>query len=394
MKKILIVNATFGLGSTGFLVKDIAEYCLSKGDNVYVYCMSNDSHLDLPITILKANWIETRFHAFLGKVFGKQGFYSSFSTKKLISFIKRENIDVVHLNNMHSNFVHVGKLISFLHKSRTKTIWTIHDCWPFTGGCVSYSSIHCNKWITGCSKCNLKRCNYYLGSVFFDSSSKNFRTKKSAFVGRNITFVGVSNWITGELRKSFLSKEKIVTINNWVSKEDNINYDVDVSNQYKRIIFISTFISKEKGYDVMSFLANHLSDKYKIFCVGKNVDNLPINERIIMLGSLKKGQVLSLLSKCDVCVNTTSGESFGLVTAESLLCGTPVIVFNNTFSKEVIDGQNGFVIDETNYKETIIQRIDTLCNSNKSFISNYCVEYAKKNFNKEIQLSKYYDIFS
>ena len=90
-------------------------------------------------------------HAFLSRITDKSGFYSSWATKRFIKQIEEYNPDVIHLHNIHGYYIHIGLLFDYLRTCGKKIIWTLHDCWAFTGHCAYFDFVGCDKWLTGCS---------------------------------------------------------------------------------------------------------------------------------------------------------------------------------------------------------------------------------------------------
>ena len=111
-----------------------------------------------------------KIHAVLSRLGGKQAYFSSFATKKLIKHIENVKPDIVHLHNLHSNFVNLNMLLKYLGKKDISTVITLHDCWFYTGKCCHYLEDNCEKWKAICGNCPaLKKHN---NSWFFDRSKK------------------------------------------------------------------------------------------------------------------------------------------------------------------------------------------------------------------------------
>ena len=139
--KVLQINATYGYSSTGLIVKDISDMLTKNGEQSYVaYQMC----LDAPTNSYRVgNKLDWKVHALLCRVFGKQGYYSKWATKKLLSCIDKIKPDIVHLHNLHSNYVHLNMVLDYLAKKDIATVITFHDCWYFTGCYASSRTNHC-----------------------------------------------------------------------------------------------------------------------------------------------------------------------------------------------------------------------------------------------------------
>ena len=150
MKKILQINVINELSSTGRTTSELGEY-LKKNNFESRIAVSIGEKSDEVYII--GNKLDHKIHAVLSRLFGLQGYFSYFATRKLLSYINRENPDVVHLRNLHGNFIHVPLLFKYLKKKQIPTVITLHDCWFYTGKCCHYTMIKCEKWKDSCGKC-------------------------------------------------------------------------------------------------------------------------------------------------------------------------------------------------------------------------------------------------
>ena len=149
--------------------------------------------------------LDVKIHGVLSRITDRQGFYSTSATKKLIEKIKDYNPDIIHLHNIHGYYLNVALLFDFLKEYNKPIVWTLHDCWAFTGHCAYFSFNGCEKWETECYSCPLKKD--YPTSLVMDNSKKNYKQKKELFTKpENITFVTPSSWLKELTQKSFLGK--------------------------------------------------------------------------------------------------------------------------------------------------------------------------------------------
>ena len=178
--RVLQINAVYGAGSTGVIVEDIHKLSLSKGIESFVaYSSSQYAQSDIVNGYKIGNTFGKKIHALLCRINGEQGYFSKFSTLKLIKHIKEINPDIVQLHNLHSNYINLNMLLSFLAKDNIKTIVTLHDCWFYTGGCFHYTAVGCDKWKSGCGNCPKKRKD--TPAYLFDRSAKILKDRKKIF---------------------------------------------------------------------------------------------------------------------------------------------------------------------------------------------------------------------
>ena len=91
-----------------------------------------------------------KFSALSSRVFGNWGFEGKASTHRLLALLDKIEPDIIHLHNLHSHACNLELLFSWIKRHNIKVFWTMHDCWAFTGYCMHYDMIGCDKWRTGC----------------------------------------------------------------------------------------------------------------------------------------------------------------------------------------------------------------------------------------------------
>lgn len=173
MPILLQINSTLNLGSTGRIAEQIALLAESKGWNCYI---AHGARYVNPSQI-KSFQIGTKFgniiHAIMGEYLGMHGFGSTLATYRLIQWIKRIRPDVIHLHNLHGYYLNIAVLFKYLAKANIPIVWTLHDCWSFTGHCTHFESNGCYKWKTECGDCPLLMLQYK--SRLIDRTTRNFR---------------------------------------------------------------------------------------------------------------------------------------------------------------------------------------------------------------------------
>lgn len=339
--KVLFINTVFGRGSTGRIITELGNSVEGIGGEykvAYGRGCSSDIH-----SVKIGSKRDVIFHAAVSRITDRAGFYSSFATLKLIEYIKSYQPDIIHLHNLHGYYLNIQKLFNFLkNEFKGKIIWTFHDCWAFTGHCSHYTSVRCIKWQTGCYACPQKK--KYPTSWFVDSSKKNYLDKKNLFTGlKNMSIVTVSDWLKNETKQSFFNEYEIKRIYNGVDykKFRPINSDKRKQNCFynKRIILsVSDGWSESKGLNRILDVAEVAPADWVFLVVGLNgeqIKKLPSN----IIGMERTGdqqELIELYSLADVFFNPSIEETFGLVTAEAMACGTPAVVLDSTACPELI----------------------------------------------------------
>ena len=202
--KVVQINAVYSSGSTGRTTKELSKALTKNGIENLILSTSDcldENHVKI------GRKADNKLHAFFARVFGYDCHYSYFSTRKIMKTLKEFKPDVVHLRNLHANYVNLPKLLKYLSKNDIATVVSLHDCWFFTGKCTHYTQQKCYRWQDGCGNCpQLKKD---IPSLFFDKTAKQLKEKKEGFLSiPRLAVVGVSDWITSEAKKSFLKNAK------------------------------------------------------------------------------------------------------------------------------------------------------------------------------------------
>ena len=393
-QKLVQINVVCN-GSTGRIMTQIQKEAEKQGWETYSFYGRGKPANDKCFKI--GNKLDVLFHVFLTRVFDKHGHGSKGATKKLIKRLEEINPDVIQLHNIHGYYLNIEILFDYLRKCNKKIIWTLHDCWAFTGHCTHFSYPKCEKWKKGCSECARKR--EYPGSILKDNSKVEYQIKKELFTGiQNLTIVTPSNWLADLVKKSFLEKYPIMVINNGIdidifksSNTVNIREKYNISENKKIILGVAAIWDKRKGLEEFIELEKHITDEYVIVLVGLNkeqIKKLP-NKIIGIKRTENLEELVNLYTAAEVLYNPSKEETFSLVTAEAMACGTPVIAYSNSAVKELI---------ETTQNEMLLN-VDEDLNINIKLIMDYIKNIDKLEFKEcrqytiKMMTSKYIKLY-
>lgn len=394
--RVVQINSVSGFGSTGRIVVQISDMLNSHNVDNHIYygrkASSNDNSTKLGNDFtVNTNILKTR-------LFGKHGFYSKTGTYELIEKLEEYNPDIIHLHNIHGYYLNVETLFNYLAKSNIKIIWTLHDCWSFTGQCTHFDYINCNKWKTECFECpQLKK---YPKSLFFDRSTEAFNDKKRLFNSvENMTIVTPSIWLKNKVDQSFLKDYKSVVINNGINLNDFKPTDGNFRERHNLldkfiILGVASDWNMYKGLDYFSQLANKVEKDEKIILVGlsdKEINKLPSN----IIGITRTDQIKDLaeiFSTADVYVNTTLEDTFPTTNIEALACGTPVVTFETGGSPEIINLETGLVVAKGDLND-LYSAIKVVKRHGKEFYSTNCITRAKENYDSKETFEKYRNLY-
>lgn len=389
--KILQVNVVCNSGSTGRIAEEIGLLAQSSGFNSYI-AFGRGDRPSKSIKIKTSSKVDFYLHAIQTRLFDNHGLCSVNSTIKLIDRIIQIKPDIIHLHNIHGYYLNYKLLFRFLKTLKIPIVWTLHDCWPFTGHCAHFEFVGCHKWKTGCFSCVQKR--EYPSSIFKDNSKFNYNQKKNSFLGvENLTIISVSKWLDIHLQNSFLSNYSRKLIYNGVDLSIFKPKNKDSIEQF-RVLGVSGVWTEKKGLTDFYLLKQMLGEDVQIILVGlskKQILKLP--KGIIGIERTESVHKLAdLYSNSDVFINTTYEDTFPTVNIESLACGTPVITYNTGGSPEAVNSDTGFVVAKGDI-HGLIECINIVKKKGKIFYSNACRERAVKYFNKDDRFDEYIQIY-
>ena len=347
--KILLLDVNYKSGSTGKIVYDLKQELEKEGHEVLA-CYGRGKKIEEKSVIKFAYYFETLVHAFLSRLTGLMGYFSYFSTKRVVKEIEKFKPDVVHIHETHSYFMNHLPLIDYLKKKNIKTIWTFHCEYMYTGNCgYAYD---CNKWKNICNNCpDIKR---YPKSLFFDFTQKMFLDKKKAFENfDNLTIVTPSKWLKDRVEESFLKNKRIEVIHNGINTEifkirdfSHLRAKHNIENKKVVLSVAPDIMSDRKGGKWVLKLAEQcLNLDYIFILIGVKDLNEKFPENVIALGRTENQiELAEYYSLADIFLICSEKENFPTTCLEATCCGTPIIGFDEGGTKETgLVGKSFFV---------------------------------------------------
>lgn len=398
--KVLQINTAVNTGSTGRIAEEIGQAVIAAGHTSYIAYgrTSGKSHSH---TIKIGSAFNQKIHGLQTRIFDNHGFASATATKRLVDEINCINPDIIHLHNLHGYYLHVGVLFEYLKEANKPVVWTLHDCWPFTGHCCYFDFVQCNKWKTHCEKCPLKK--KYPESLVFDNSYKNFDIKKELFNGvQNLTMVTPSKWLSKLLQESFLHKYPVSVIHNGIDlsvfrpladAELSIRKKLNIGNGAV-ILGVASVWDRRKGLKDFIELSEKIQQADRIVLLGltkEQQEGLPQN--IIAVERTENlAEMVQLYNLATVFVNPTWVDNFPTTNIEALACGTPVITYDTGGSVEAVNNQTGLVVEKGNI-EGLLNAIETVKQNGKNFFVAACRARAQALFNNKDRFGDYIQLY-
>ena len=346
--KILQINSVCGVGSTGRIMEDLHwAYKRAGYSSMVAWGRQSVDRIFKEESIRIGNTCDYLWHGLESRIFDNTGLGSRSATKAFLREVELYEPDVIQLHNLHGYYLNIEYLFDFLSKYNKKVIWTLHDCWPFTGHCASFDYIGCRKWQTQCYKCPLSRS--YPKSIVFDRSFQNYRLKEKLFTSINkLVLVPVSNWLAELLRQSFFKSFPIKVIHNGINSSIFKPTTSNLRNKYrigrKKIILGVAFNwNDRKGLRDFQRLAQLLpEDEYQIVLIGiSDKQKRGLNPKILAISKTNSPKELAQwYTEANVFLNLTYEDNFPTVNLEAQECGTPVITYNTGGSIESVPKDN------------------------------------------------------
>lgn len=392
--KILEINQV-NFGSTGHIMLQIADLATKKGHEVICSFYARRNKDKDKNCIYIGNKISHNIHKKLYRKTGNNGCYSKISTWNFLRKVKKFDPDLIHIHNLHNCYINLPMLFDYIKKNNKKVVWTLHDCWSFTGQCPYFTAVGCEKWKTGCHDC--EQINRY-PSCSVDRTDKMWNRKKEWFTGvQNLTIVTPSQWLADLVKQSFLKDYPVKVINNGINldvfKPTESDFRTKHNLEDKKIILgVASVWEVRKGLDVFIELSKRLDDRYKIVLVGTNDEvDKKLPEGIISIHRTSNQKELAeLYTAADVFFIPTREDNFPTVNMESLACGTPVLTFNTGGSPEMVDEATGVVLMNEDIA-SVEQAVISMCESGK-YSKEACTERAKQ-YDSGLKYNEYLSLF-
>jgi len=340
------------------------------------------------------------FHLFITRLFDLNGHGSSHATKKFIKELEKIKPDIIHIHNLHGYYINIKILFDYLKKSGVPIVWTLHDCWSFTGRCAFFSDAKCEKWRTGCHDCQ-EKCHY--PKSLSDRSKKEYVIKKNLFGDMpNLTLTTPSKWLADLAKQSYMGKYTTEVVNNGINtklfapdkqKTDELRAKMKIKKDMPVILGVASVWDERKRPEDFVSLAKEYENKATFIMVGHvkcKINDLPKN--LIRIERTENEQDLATLyAMSDVFVSTSVEETFSLVTAEAMSCGTPIVTVDWGGCSELIQENVGIVVNSTDVNE-MRNAIDKVLGDKDSYRQN-CRTRAVRLFDRTLMTERYVSLY-
>jgi glycosyltransferase involved in cell wall biosynthesis len=387
--KIVQINSVLSVGSTGRIVEGIGKSIQKAGYTSYI--AYGRRALESTSNVLRiGSQADVYSHGFKSLACGLHGLGSTFATKSFVSQLDVIKPDIVHLHNIHGYYLNYEIFFDYLKDRHVPVVWTLHDCWAFTGHCAYFDEVGCQKWMTECNRCPQLAC---YPKSFFDNSTWNFRRKKKAFCQLSeLHIVTPSNWLGGLVSQSFLKMLPLKVVNYGVDQQVFRRNKIVIKEPI--VLGVASPWSKRKGLSDFFKLRDLLPSSYRIVLVGldrKQLSGLPEG----IEGYPPTDSIFELVewyNRASVFINATYSDNFPVVNLEALSCGTPVVTYDTGGSAEAISIGTGLAVECGNVKGLAEAAISFLEADHES-LSIQCRERAINCFNDNDRFGEYVRLY-
>ncbi len=353
--KVVQINCVYGQGSTGHIVRDLHHFLLEQGEESLVFYGRGPKTRDAGTRKLVPAWY-ARANNLRSRLWGNLYGGCWLSTGRLLALLKRERPDLVHLQCINGYFVNQYWLLSWLKSQGIPVVLTLHAEFPFTGTCAH--ALDCQQWRRGCEACprwrretkSLLRCDT-------KGAFGKMRRAFSGFEGR-LTVVSVSGWLKQRAAESLILGEMCHKIIYNGVNTGIFRYMPEKRTDRNRIVFHATPMFFDDpdhgkgGWYVLELAKRMKGLPVRFYVAGKYKIRGAVPPNVTLLGEITRMQDMAQwYNRADVTLLTSRAETFSMVCAESLCCGTPVAGFQAGGPEEISLPEYSQFVEPGNLKE-------------------------------------------
>lgn len=346
---VIVQIASASTGGIGRLTRDISDVLNQKGISNYI-AYGRGEIFDSERDYMFGSRTEILMHGALTRLTDKTGLYSKNGTLQLLKFLDRVKPNIIQLHNLHGYYLNYEILFQYIKRHNITTVWTLHDCWAYTGHCTHYTFVHCDQWKSQCYRCTQQR--RYPTCWFKGNVKENYERKKRAFTGvEKLTLVTPSKWLADQTKYSFLKGYETKVINNGIDlKLFRVKGKTDISKYHipdkKIVLGLASTWGDRKGESDFIRLAAMLPPEYVVVMVGlssQKIKKLPSN--VIGIEHTENVEdLVDIYNTAEIFLNLTYEDNFPTTNLEAMACGTSVLTYRTGGSPESITKESGYVV--------------------------------------------------
>jgi glycosyltransferase involved in cell wall biosynthesis len=331
-------------------------------------------------------------------------FSSQWVIDKIAHRANRINPDLIHLHWICNGFISIESLA----KLNKPLVWTLHDMWPFTGGCH-----YTNECVGYKSKCGF--CPQLSSGNRKDLSYWVLARKLNAWKSLNPVIVSPSNWLAQCAKESSLFKNyriEVIPHGLNLSKYKPVDQTfarnlLNLPQDKKLILFGASSGAtgqNRKGFHLLQPALQRLNQndstsnlELVVFGASEPEKHVEMGFKTHYLGTFQDDISLSLIySAANVMVVPSTQEAFGQTASEALACGTPVVAFAATGLQDIVDHQHDGYLAKPFEIEDLAEGIAWILREDDRYIKlrRQARQKAEKQFSLELQTNRYLSIYN
>ncbi len=302
---------------------------------------------------------------------GSEIFSLPYSYFNILDHPEIKSADVIHLHWVSYSMI---DYVKFFHGCKKNVVWTLHDMYPFTGGC--HHADNCLGYLNDCSFCPQLKT---------DQVAKKWHSYKRNAVGgfnlKKFKLISPSIWMANQVKQSSLFSSVLNTIIpngfniSFFHEKDRYEMRRKLNLPKDKILFLFNAYdinNQRKGIlELVSAFSKLDRNEVALVCIGNKFDFSSNEIDMIYSGYIEDRNILAeYYNAADFFILPSKAENLPNTIIESLLCGTPVVAFNTGGIPELLNDENGILVDHFN--------VDSLQNAIESAIKK------KSNFKKEV----------
>ena len=399
--KVLYINALYWGGGAEKIARQlymgVGEYDIS------CFFMSGRYQKNVPkdVKVIYNNLFERVISVLAARQNHNFLYKTYIARKKILQFIKKERVDIVHFHNMHGNYFG-PKDIEVISKVCPNIVITMHDMWMITGCCPH--GMQCEEWKYS------KNCQNCHGNEWLKKGVKKAHSylicKSKSYSNKNIQFVSPSQWLVACCSKSYLKYETIHLIPNGVNtsiyhplNKSELRKKYGVAQNKHVIMFAANNINHPyKGFKYLCEALDRIKDKenYCLLSVGNDSKKIEQMEyQFFSPGYVRDENVMNeMYALADVYISVSVADTFPLVILESMAAGTPVIAFNTGGIPEIVNDEVGWIVEQRDVN-SLVSMIEKVFTDDVEYANKQkkCRGYIMNYLSEEIMLEKYADLY-
>ncbi|MBW4510117.1 MAG: glycosyltransferase [Scytonematopsis contorta HA4267-MV1] len=390
-------------GGTGITMHRLHAGINKKGIESKIFCARNQSS-DNSIAVQKRCYTVRAVEAVLRKLeveFGLNDISRVISSLNIRKHEAYRTTDIINLHCIHDEFI---SYLALPWLTKKPTVFTIHDMWAFTGHCTS--SYECERWRSGCGECPHLETP---PKVKKDNTRLEWNLKNWAYSRSLLHVVTPSQWIYDLAQKSMLRRFPIHYIPHGLDTEvyyphnkEHCRSVLGIPSGKKVLMFGTTSVKDyRKGGDLLIKALQMIPASLKSETVVITIGHGKVKSEDIGMPCFNFGYVDSdsfkaiIYAAADIFIYPTRSDSFGLVSMESLACGTPVVTFRvGGLTDTVRPNITGLLAEPENitqFRDCIVQLLED--ENLRATMSEKCRQIAVKEYSLELYAQRYIDLY-